>query len=279
MSLRLAPGEKLYIGGTDISQFYNRLKAPAFPIPLLGLPKIKAGEVGASPLESEYVVPCLTCIPMGATFAVSLAQRVSIGILDRAGLPRPGPLAHLVVSLVRDGTGTHIPYIDDHNSYGSSMEGVNAATVIIIDVLHEAQLPVEDSKTAWDIAGNPGEALGMWWWPEGILTVRPKVAVKLFDSTTAALEQGWMSPREMKRLIGMWTWPCLLRRPLLSVFSAVFSLASMKRPEIRRPLTGAPRGELGAMLDLFQMIFMDLRRGLSEGVYASDASPKGAGVV
>lgn len=76
-SFRVPDGEELHIGGCDISQFYNRLRAPDFLVPYLGLPRIRSALV-KSKHSSRYVVPCLRCIPMGATFAVALAQRVSI---------------------------------------------------------------------------------------------------------------------------------------------------------------------------------------------------------
>lgn len=36
----------MYIAGYDIKKFYNKLRAPDFLIPLLGLPKIEAQKMG-----------------------------------------------------------------------------------------------------------------------------------------------------------------------------------------------------------------------------------------
>ena len=64
-SLRLLSGQQLYISGCDISQYHNRLRAPSFLIYFLGLPCVRASDLGISS-GVEFVVPCLTCIPMGA---------------------------------------------------------------------------------------------------------------------------------------------------------------------------------------------------------------------
>lgn len=83
--LRLPPGELLYLASSHISQFYNKLAVPEFLVPYLGLPRVRSSLVDTM-LTSEFVIPCLLCIPMGANFAVSLAQAVSMAAVTAAGL-------------------------------------------------------------------------------------------------------------------------------------------------------------------------------------------------
>lgn len=108
---------------------------------------------------------------MGATFAVSLAQRAALAIMTRAGLGKalilPGERREF-----RGSMGAQMPYIDDCNSVGTSATGVNEATKRIIAVLHKHGLQVAEKKTQWAGYGLPECALGLWWCPTGILTTR-----------------------------------------------------------------------------------------------------------
>lgn len=72
--------DQLNVSGCDISQYYNRLAAPVELIPFLGMPKIHAKQLGL-PHLSGFITPCLTCIAMGATFSVALAQSVTVAVL------------------------------------------------------------------------------------------------------------------------------------------------------------------------------------------------------
>lgn len=230
-SLSLPKGKTLYLSSCDISQFYNRLKAPEFLIPFLGLPRVKSSLVAVQ-TESEYVVPCLLCVPMGATLAVGLAQTVSMAILSRAALARPPLTRNEIDVKIRNGEGSQIVYIDDFTTIGTSCAQVNEATKKIIEVLKQCHLPVEAGKTTWACGGVPGVALGLWWWQEGVLTVKPSMMRKLWDDTTAVLSRNRASPHQMQSLLGKWTWACLLRRPVLSLFESVYRFCSRDKPRL-----------------------------------------------
>lgn len=83
--LQLHPGRELFLASCGISQYYNRLKAPPFLVPFLGLPRVSSSLVDTE-LRSDFVVPCLLCIPMGATFAVHVAQAASLALVRRSGV-------------------------------------------------------------------------------------------------------------------------------------------------------------------------------------------------
>lgn len=110
-SLHMDRGQTLHLASCDISQYYNRLRAPPFLIPFLGLPKIRSSKLCLA-TDSEFVVPCLRCIPMGATFAVGLAQTVSTAIIRRSGL-LPSLLTTAGSRTIPKRVGTVIVYIDD----------------------------------------------------------------------------------------------------------------------------------------------------------------------
>ena len=103
--------------------------------------------------------------------------------------------------------------------------------------------------------------------------------MKLYSSTEEILKLGRATPHQIQFLLGSWTWACLLRRNLLSIFSDVYELASAPKPLTPRPLSATERLELEMWMDLFPLIYVDLRRSLSTRVYASDASKSGGGVL
>lgn len=101
----------------------------------------------------------------------------------------------------------------------------------------------------------------------------------LLQSTDALIRSRHATPREMQRFLGRWVWPLLLRRPLLSVLSELYCLASLKRPHVPRRLNVPQLTELQALIGLAPVVFRDLTRPVSTRIYATDASPWGAGVV
>lgn len=118
--LRVPKNERLFLASCDISQFYNRLAAPPFLIPFLGLPRVRSALVDADK-STKFVVPCLRCISMGATFAVSIAQTISQAAIRAAGLGN-----HLLMRSkevwLEGGPGAQIAYIDDLSSVGTSRD-------------------------------------------------------------------------------------------------------------------------------------------------------------
>lgn len=277
-TLQTPAGSSLFLSGCDISQFYNRLSVPSFIVPFLGLPRIRSDLVTTN-LSCAFVVPCLLCVPMGAKFSVALAQSISVSILRRANLSPPTPFSSTTDVTVPGGTGLQIPYIDDLNSVSTSADGANEATRRTCEALRNAGLPVEEKKTVWAGAGGPAEALGLWWWREGVITVKATAARRLLADTERVLNNGFATPHDMQRLIGLWVWPCLLRRPLLSILFEVMAFSRLLPTNRRQQLSEPVRKELNVLLDLFPLMCADLRRPLSKRVYASDASEAGGGVV
>ena len=276
-SLQLGASSPLHLASCDVSQFYNRLRAPDFLIPFLGLPRVRAADV-QSPASTNYVVPCLLCIPMGATFAVALAQKASLAIIRHAGL------SHALVTMGRnrkiDGkSGRVIVYIDDVNVVGTSAKSVNESIEKVIRTFASFSLPDVPAKRQYAPSSVPPEALGLWWWPDGILTIKASAAYTLKNRTEALLANGSASPDELRSIGGSWVWSCLLRRGLLSTLDALFDFCQQPHAKRRRVLPGAVVIELNMLLDLFPLMFCDLRLGVYPRVYASDASTNGGGVV
>ena len=58
-----------------------------------------------------------------------------------------------------------------------------------------------------------------------VISLKAASVARLIRTTLSAVQGNRLSPRQMQNLLGIWTWPCLLRRPLLSVFDSVYQIA------------------------------------------------------
>ena len=272
-SLRLEQGDQLYLSSCDISQFFNRLKVPEFLIPYLGLPRVKASEVGID--QKGYVVPCLRCVPMGASFSVAWAQLVSVNSLRKMKLPVPDSPRNLIDAKI---DRLQLPYIDDHNSIGTNKDEVNSRTNQIAISLANENLHVEPSKNIYADGITPSDSLGLSWWPSGHLTLRASSFVLLIRNTEEVLRRRKCTPKQMQKLIGSWTWPCLLRRPLLSIFDTVYGFSDRKSANVAQRIQSSSLNELHMLLDLCPFMCANLARPVATRIYATDASSLAAGV-
>lgn len=105
------------------------------------------------------------------------------------------------------------------------------------------------------------------------------MAEKLRERTEAVLRRGRASPNQMWVLLGGWNWACLLNRGLLSILQNVYDLMSLPQQHRVARLSREQCFELEVCLDLFPLMYCDLRRPISLMPCASDACPRGGGVV
>ena len=144
-TLSLPQGEQIFVSGCEFSQFYNRLLAPSFLVPLIRLPRVRTVEV-ACDLPVPFVIPCLRVIPMGATFSVALAQAVSLAVLRRANICPQNTANEIANAVISHSRPLHIPYIDDINTVTSNPKFSNDATVRTARIAASVGLPVAEGK-------------------------------------------------------------------------------------------------------------------------------------
>lgn len=177
-SLFLDQGEELFLSGCDLSQFYNRLKAPRDLIPLLGMTRIEAKLV-SNTSSSKFVISCLTCILMGTSFAVALRQRVTTKILRDSGLSPTSPFASLLDARLRRSETISVPYIDDVNLLGTSASQLNNERDRAARAFAAANLPTEPIKNVIASQSLYSIAIGLAWWKDGTVAVKSSHARKL----------------------------------------------------------------------------------------------------
>ena len=274
--------QRLFASTSDVSQMYNRLLAPQWLWRYFGLPRVWAPSFDPT-LKEDYYHPALKVIPMGWSLAVRFAQAVHLEILRRAGVPAGTLLlrgSYLSSPLSCDAAVTFLPYIDDLAVLGTSVNVVNTSHQSIKEHLIASGLPVHPGKNyPASFSRSTTTCLGLAVHHDGLVSPQPHHLLALLDTTYALLQTRRATPREMQRLLGRWVWPLLLRRPLLSVLSELYSPASLPRPHVPRLLNLPQLTELHALIGIAPMVFRDLTRPVSPRLYATDASPWGGGVV
>lgn len=213
---------------------------------------------------------------MGATFAVSWAQAVSLSVVRRCGLGRfllsPG------TNIPGRGGEKIVVYIDDITIVGTNKRSVNQILKKIIACLRERNLPAEPRKTVYASKG-PTDSFGLRWWPGGFLTPKPSLVEKVIVCIESVLQRQRVRPHVIRQLTRLWIWVCLLERCTLSVLDSLFTFGALEPARKSRHLPTAARAELNALLDLLPALSVDLSLPLSKRIYFTDASTTGAGVV
>jgi hypothetical protein len=104
--------------------------------------------------------------------------------------------------------------------------------------------------------------------------------LKLIQATRHMINSGWITGKGLSRLVGVWTWFVLLRRPALSILNACY--AFVRKYEFdRQPqrIWRTVRAELTLLLGLSSLFTARIGAPLFQKLLCTDASPWGAGVM
>ena len=239
--LAVPPGHKLYVGKTDIDNFYHRLLLPEWMWPYFALPAVSSAAIGL-PGPDRLVYPCCRTLPMGWSHSVFVAQAAHENFLiTKAGFSVSDFLTSDSDSNL-DRARLQI-YIDDALFFGLDRECVVACQDRYVAALTAIDLPPKPSKVVRPTC-SPVECIGLE--VDGVhLTIGlsvPKLC-NLIDLTRSFLARGECSGAELSHLVGKWTWAAMACRSSLSVFSAVYTFINKSGfniftlwPSVRREL-------------------------------------------
>ena len=279
--IEIPSGESVFVCKADVDNFYHRLRVPEWLQPFLALPPVRAGEVGLAEEfgADTWIYPCCTTLPMGFSHSCFLAQSAHDFIVETRT-----PLS-LSDRITRTGDRTidrirYFLYIDDANFFApgrlrAELDRVHAEYMAVMDSLG---LQIKASKTVLSSADGV-EVVGLeFHGRHGTLGAHPAKLSKLCRLTRALLHSGQCTGRQLSRIVGLWTWYALPRRPAFSVFSAVYRfIASAKRKP--RQIWPSVEKELRVMMGLAPVLHASLRAPWFSYVLATDASTIGQGVV
>ena len=276
--LELPPGEKLWVGKSDLADYYHRLQLPPDLVPYFALPPVASQRVGIKGAP-RLVYPCCTSLCMGWSHSVYLAQRV-----HRAILMAPGVLDNVIWlgdgkrKKMKQGYVYGILYIDDLVLFSTSLDAADAALSRALAAYQQHGLPAKPSKVQRPGTATTTTVLGIDVHENGVVTPnRLKLEALRYD-TLRLVRRGFCSPKSMQRLVGRWTWVLLLVRPSLSLLSAVYAFGCQQSRRAL-PLWNNVKKELMAVAHLAPVLHRTLGAATIGTVLASDASSYGLGVV
>ena len=179
-------------------------------------------------------------------------------------------------SSLRIGRSRHCAYIDDLTLIGTDRALLQrqldrylvAAASVGLEPNHNKTI---DPCTRAEVVGLEidGEELS--------IGVAPHKLHRLINDTRALLARGRATADDMQRIVGRWTWACLIRRPSLSVFSSVYRFAETAR---RVPFTiwDGCAAELNCVIGLAPLLYSSLVDEWCSDILAVDASLTGQGI-
>ena len=288
-ALRLPSHSPLYVAKLDLSNFYHQLALPEWMHQYFALPALSAEELAGLQLSSvsaearaailagQSLHPCCATLPMGFSHSVFIAQAVHEHVLYRSGVLQPADNIVAILSPLVD-RPLHGLYIDD-----TVLLAMCRATLLVlydrvIAAYRAALLPPKISKCQ-PPSHQPVTVLGVDIdGLRGSIALSPARQAAVHAASASLLSQQCVSGRELSAIVGSWTWPMLLRRPLLAAFKHVYRFV-LKYGDERQPLWPSARRELLCVMALAPLMCCSLRRPAWHQLIATDASLHGAGIV
>jgi hypothetical protein len=275
--LTVASGCTLHVAKVDLDNFYHRLRLPDWLRPWFALPRVRASDVGVADVFGDtFIYPCCTTLPMGWSHSVYLAQQAHLHFIATSTTLRPTDQIIATNDSAADRL-RHQVYIDDLILVCPDSAVVAAAQDEYIAAAGRRGLVVKMSKVVRPT--TRAECLGLE--VDGVLHTIGVSPAKLDDlcrHTVALVRRGYATGRELAQLVGSWTWACLARRPVLSVFSAVYRYIECAGYRLFQ-LWPSVRRELLVLCGLSPLLHSSLSSPWFPDVVATDASSIALGVV
>ena len=282
--LHTPANEPMFVGKTDLSDFYHQLRLPAWMTPYFCLPPVRRCDlIGGD--DQTPVYPKSLVLPMGWSWSVVAAQLIHEHIIARAGLFRRAvPLSRLGDGAVRLGAARLQVYIDDVIVYGVERVEVERLQDDYMAAIQAAGLTVKHSKTVRPRTTPPVTCVGIEVDGE---QMRAGVAAgdlhALIRETRALLQSSQVRAIDVEHVVGCWTWAMSVRRSAMCVFNAVYAFVQDRvRADPTRMAPGrlwrTAQRELAAACDLAPLFAVELNGPVSDLLIATDASSAGYGV-
>lgn len=268
----------IFCAGTDIADYYYRLRLPEWLVPFFAMPAVRASELSfLCDASGDRLYPAFLVLPMGWSHSVYVAQQAHEHVVyTRTSLRR-------VDAISKDNDGTidrvrHSLYIDDLNWFGYDPHELSRLQDEYVSVMSAAGLPVKLSKVTRPTSESCN-VLGLCF--SGVdhsLGIDGAKLQRLRSRTFGLLQRKVCTGLELSSVVGSWTWYMLTRRPTLAVFNNVYRFIRVARSSTL-PLWQSVMAELAVAMSLAPFMVADLRVRWFPHLLASDASASGLGVV
>ena len=283
VQLRVPKGCRMFVGKSDLSNYYHHLGLPEWMQPDFALPALTAEELTSLGLDPSMNHPMCVTLPMGFSHAVLLAQCSHEYVVYSSGaLRREDGLLRLSSPDVSHDRAVHGIVIDDFFLF--SLNRALACRIFrrVLDAYRAAGFVIKPSKVI-EPTDQPVKVIGFMFEhtaddDQTTVSLASDAALDLARVTLAALARGELTGLGLAHLIGRWTWCMLLRRPSLSVLQHCYRYIEVAD---RRRFTIWPsvRRELWMLIGLLPLLHARLDVPTFKHAVATDASELGGGVV
>lgn len=279
------PSQTLHIAQSDIRDYFFSLSMPVELRPLFCLPAVShhllqdlgvPSELQPSVTSEGLTWPMGKVVPMGWNWAMWIAQRVHQEIsLQASGLDMSRVLVEgRPCPDLSTGEPILIPYADNLNVAGTSMERVQSVKDTVVARLRNLGFRVHEELDAQPLAQSLGFLVDG---KTGVITPVPERLSKVCKVFSWMARRPRVSGKSVERLVGHAVHLCLLRRELLSIFRHLYDFIYANYNRRVKLWRGAAQEARWASV-LLQLCSVDVKRGWSSDITASDASLSGIAV-
>ena len=285
--VQLEQDEKLYVGGADIQDCFYACRLPkGLESFFCFLNDLRLGEVRRLWPElvqdtydhvdgDEMISPCLGVLPMGFSWSFFLVQRLHEQLTIKSmGIEREELiLDSRPVKEILPGKCAAMPYCDNVHVIGKDVHVAERMRVQVCEELRSRGFQVHEEAPASHIMPTLGGVIDG---EQGI--VRP-TASRMWN-VLLGFEYCLRHPVSsdfVRRLLGHAMVLCVLARPGMSIFRALYDFSSRGLPKV--VLWRSAKRECSKFVAIAPLLFGSLRREWSTRVTCTDASPDGYGIV
>lgn len=279
VQLQLPAHSRVFVGKSDLSNFYHHLGMPQWMHPYFALPPLTPAELASLGLPTDAAYPCCATMPMGFSHAVFLAQAGHEHVVYSSDALDPADcILRLTAPDVTHARAVHGIVIDDFFLFSLDKRLAEQVLSRVLAAYRAVGFVVKQSKVVWP-TDLPVKVIGFDIdGSQGTIALPGEAQHSLAEATLRCLRAATVSGIHLAHLVGRWTWLMMLRRPTLSVLQHAYRYI---RAAQRRPFTLWPsvRRELSTLLTLLPLMHTRLTQSTFHRALASDASELAAGVV
>ena len=274
--ISLAAGQVMYGAGLDLKDYFHSMTIPVDMRTFFALPSLSAAEAGVCEVggivvsRGTLVYPCFCTLPMGFSWAMWAAQAAHEEVVARAQIDTRMVRDRSDLFSLDDGPVSAV-YVDNYACFALSQKEATANRDKVLRVAEGMGFICHEF-----FEGSDFEFLGHCFRGEGqVIQLTNRRFWKLTMCLDGVLRRGRCTGDQLRIILGHLTWAFLLRRPMLSVFAAVYKFQQLEGahrlwPTVIRELTHAR--------NLLPLCHCSLTRQTHQRVYVSDACMSGYAV-
>jgi hypothetical protein len=278
--LQVPPGTHMFVGKSDLSNYYHYLGLPEWMRPYFCLPALSPEELlslGLDPAAPPFPM-CLT-LPMGFSHAVLLANSSHEHVLySAAAVKREDNILCMSSPSVTNARVLHGIVIDDFFTFSLNQTLAQRQFDRVLAAYRSAGFIVKDSKVVRPTS-DPVKVIGFEiCGATSLMTLSIEARLSLIQSTVTALRIGLITGTHLAHLVGRWTWCVLVRRPALALFQRVYHFINVAGGR-RFSLWPSVARELWQLIGILPLLEVRLDTPMFPRALATDASSFGGGIV